>query len=603
MIEYKKIEVQEIPSEGKGRIQYLFEGNSLIAEEVAIKYYQMEGYKVQWTENDFWWKIMSLLFWEVIFAKIKGAVIVTKSGYDYEIDPDDEEYDKYFNMSVLQMNGMPSDFFTNEFYTRRKQIIANRIKELKDSDIISKLQYSYESNYGKKCRPIENWNKYSLQNLSEPLTYIDKNIVIEICHRLLKNFTAYRSGFPDLFVYSEKEVLFVEVKSKDDRISESQINWHNFISENLNLKLVLFLINHTDRQISNLKKRRRIDKEVKVKISFGRSSSKKRQEAIEFISNQTSFIKDGDGVDAHYSAEFSTSDIYSLFKMLDLTSGWKSQRIEINSEEVHSTKLRNSLWCYRQKCEEKAGREWCMISEYNENKSNPFNCRQIQFHQFESGNWDDFGYIDSDNGDWVFDKQRIKEELESNIIRLNYCPLLESDKILKVADELPERLNPKINLDWAFKSQDYKTWIWYNGKWISSWGDDKFPSFAMMIGIERISKKERNEIIKGQTSGISRTNNTITFELSNKRTKAKKQSSGCFIATCAYGSYDSPEVLRLRKFRDKYLFNSIFGRVLVDFYYRISPFLSHKLKKHRKIRLITRKVLDIFISFIDKYLK
>lgn len=598
---YKKYEAQEIQYAGKGKTKYSYDGTELFVEELAIKVYESEGFKAQWTENDFWWEIMCLLFWDVIFAKVRGAVSIRKSGYDYELDPDDDEYDYYFEQTVIQMNGMPHDFFSEDFYSRRKQIIVNRINELKASDIVSKLVMSYEKNKGKNCRPIENWNKYSNENLIEPLQYIEKNKVLEICHRLLKNFNTYRSGLPDLFVYSESEYFFSEVKSKNDRLSESQINWHNFISENLDLKIELFLVNHTDRQISNLESNKTKGPEIIVKITFGNSTSKKREDAIDFISKQPTFIKEGEGKDTQFSAQFSTAEINSLYNILDLTSGWKSQKIEIGGEIVHSRVLRNSLWCYRQKSIEKAGTEWCKKSDHQDNGKNPFNCKQIYFHQFESGSWNEFGYIDTDLGEWVFDKESIKNKLDEEIDKLKYCPLLNPQKIYSIVDKLPDRINPKVNLEWAFKTQNYETWIWHNGKWISHWGNKNFPSFTMITGIEKFIKKERNEIIKEQSSGYDGSSKTITIDLSGSQ-KAKKQSSGCFIATTVYGYYDHPNVLLLGKFRDKYLLRKKLGKFFVITYYKIGPIFSHLIKDKTKTKNFIRNLLDMFVIKIDKKL-
>lgn len=50
-----------------------------------------------------------------------------------------------------------------------------------------------------------------------------------------------------------------------------------------------------------------------------------------------------------------------------------------------------------------------------------------------------------------------------------------------------------------------------------------------------------------------------------------KQQSGCYVATCVYGSYDCPEVWTLRRFRDYDLAETWYGRVFVRTYYAISP--------------------------------
>jgi len=47
--------------------------------------------------------------------------------------------------------------------------------------------------------------------------------------------------------------------------------------------------------------------------------------------------------------------------------------------------------------------------------------------------------------------------------------------------------------------------------------------------------------------------------------------SGCYIATCVYGSYDCPQVWTLRRFRDSVLVKTWYGKLFILLYYTISP--------------------------------
>ena len=79
-----------------------------------------------------------------------------------------------------------------------------------------------------------------------------------------------------------------------------------------------------------------------------------------------------------------------------------------------------------------------------------------------------------------------------------------------------------------------------------------------------------------------------------------KASDGCYIATMAYGDYDHPQVMELRRFRDDFLSKTVIGRSFIKFYYRYSPSLVEKLKNKQSINLIIRKGLDQFIKAIKK---
>lgn len=75
-------------------------------------------------------------------------------------------------------------------------------------------------------------------------------------------------------------------------------------------------------------------------------------------------------------------------------------------------------------------------------------------------------------------------------------------------------------------------------------------------------------------------------------------SSGCYIATMAYGDYDHPQVMILRQFRDEVLDKSALGKWFIKTYYHYSPKLVERLKNKRTINSIIRKVLNQFIKLI-----
>jgi hypothetical protein len=75
-------------------------------------------------------------------------------------------------------------------------------------------------------------------------------------------------------------------------------------------------------------------------------------------------------------------------------------------------------------------------------------------------------------------------------------------------------------------------------------------------------------------------------------------SSGCYIATMAYGDYEHPQVLILRQFRDEVLDKSALGKWFIKTYYHYSPKLVERLKNKRTLNSIIRKVLNQFIKLI-----
>lgn len=82
-------------------------------------------------------------------------------------------------------------------------------------------------------------------------------------------------------------------------------------------------------------------------------------------------------------------------------------------------------------------------------------------------------------------------------------------------------------------------------------------------------------------------------------TTPSKQKEGCYIATAVYGSYNAPEVLVLRRFRDETLQKTALGRWFIRTYYRWSPAIAEKLRNAKRLNRMVRKILDRWVARLD----
>lgn len=79
----------------------------------------------------------------------------------------------------------------------------------------------------------------------------------------------------------------------------------------------------------------------------------------------------------------------------------------------------------------------------------------------------------------------------------------------------------------------------------------------------------------------------------------QKEVSGCYIATCVYGSYDCPQVWTLRRFRDYTLDEMWYGRLFIKCYYAISPTLVKWFGETRWFRKFWKSKLDKMVSNLN----
>lgn len=82
---------------------------------------------------------------------------------------------------------------------------------------------------------------------------------------------------------------------------------------------------------------------------------------------------------------------------------------------------------------------------------------------------------------------------------------------------------------------------------------------------------------------------------------APKPAGACYIATAVYGSYDAPQVLSLRRFRDEHLEVSPLGRAFVRWYYEVSPRLVNHFEGASIPTRLARVVLDALVRILEKY--
>ena len=92
---------------------------------------------------------------------------------------------------------------------------------------------------------------------------------------------------------------------------------------------------------------------------------------------------------------------------------------------------------------------------------------------------------------------------------------------------------------------------------------------------------------------------------SESSAESSAESSGgdggsCYIATMTYGSYDAPEVLVLRSFRDKFLNQFYLGRKFISLYYKYAPGFVDKHKRNYRIHKIIRSILNRFVFVLKK---
>lgn len=81
--------------------------------------------------------------------------------------------------------------------------------------------------------------------------------------------------------------------------------------------------------------------------------------------------------------------------------------------------------------------------------------------------------------------------------------------------------------------------------------------------------------------------------------RSRRRKSGCYIATCVYGSYDCPQVWTLRRYRDQRLARTLWGRLFIRMYYALSPVAVRIFGKTKLFRKFWKTRLDHMIQRLN----
>lgn len=198
--ELKHINIKVEKTKEKGRL-FSYNGKiNLRSEEVAKEYYKNQGYDARFSENNVWKE----LFNRIVYKKLRIA---------------------YHEGKMKECN---RNKFDDDFYYQNKDVITQVLEDWRNDDLNKILKKKEMNNPRNKIRNIIN--------------YLENDQVLSIMEFLSKDYIHRRSGFPDIIVWNEEELFFVEVKSKGDTLTRKQTRLHNLMLD-LGIDVRLFTIN------------------------------------------------------------------------------------------------------------------------------------------------------------------------------------------------------------------------------------------------------------------------------------------------------------------------------------------------------------------------
>ncbi|KAL2263701.1 hypothetical protein VTK26DRAFT_5557 [Humicola hyalothermophila] len=183
-------------------------------EELALSYYRSQGWKGYHSEGGILRTLFAYLFFDVLFVYIPS---VFQTAYQT----------------------CPLDLFTDAFYPARASQINHRLVEIENGGAERILRAVHAREHERRtCVVGLNWD-FDVDDLAELAACFDGGALAAVCKVMAQEYKARGSGVPDLILWRTTaaaagqkagEVMFAEVKSANDRLSDTQRLWINVLT-------------------------------------------------------------------------------------------------------------------------------------------------------------------------------------------------------------------------------------------------------------------------------------------------------------------------------------------------------------------------------------
>jgi len=178
----------------------------LKVENAVLVHLADEGWNGFHAENFVWRGLFGLIFWDEIFSQDLG-------NFHHPLQRE------------------PSDIENSDFFLNRDEQMKKLLNELSSKKkLYSHIRRVYKEKEGMANRLVV-WHESLLPAIKVFIDHLTLKSIKEVMLEIPKNIRENSTGFPDLFVWKEKEYMFYEVKSPNDQLSAQQLFWLDYMQK------------------------------------------------------------------------------------------------------------------------------------------------------------------------------------------------------------------------------------------------------------------------------------------------------------------------------------------------------------------------------------
>jgi hypothetical protein len=158
-----------------------------------------------------------------------------------------------------------------------------------------------------------------------------------------------------------------------------------------------------------------------------------------------------------YLAAWPIDSVSKTLNLVENLKGLRNRKVYVDGKELQWDDVFGFSWCSNSR--KSAYRPDLYCFGLDEKTLNIWGCKQAHMDWNEWADW--FGYGTFKQGgilkshvSFIFDKNRIRHELETKLYRCRFCPHLNFKLIEAVLDTLPDEVSPSEKGPWGYK-RDY----------------------------------------------------------------------------------------------------------------------------------------------------
>lgn len=193
-----------------------------------------------------------------------------------------------------------------------------------------------------------------------------------------------------------------------------------------------------------------------IAIEFAESTAASFPKALDIAKTTEGYQTCLKGKKRWHLAVYPSGQITDALPLAESLSGLRNRGLHINGEEKQWDEIFAFTWCASQRAAAYRPVEYCFGKD--ENRLNPWGCKQARMDWTEWANWFCYGKWEKSGllgkkVHWRFDKERIRHELTTNLYRYRSCPYLKTRLSEAVLKHFPETVVPGSDPNWDFHQQ------------------------------------------------------------------------------------------------------------------------------------------------------